>query len=375
MRAVHTLFVLAAILVFAAPVGAARAGSAQLPAHVAGAARVERAPAPGLQAEVPERAPAAPVVRAEQAPVLDRAPSDTARIPDHAARSKEAGQAARAAEAAREARMGLRQSGSARLGLPTPDLGSRVPGNRDRLGQPGIAAGHGGFLRHDRPGVGPQDFGGLANSHSRPAPGTGHIAVTPERIGAARDGVAGQRSGSARLPVYNPKDTRNDQVYTEHYTPGHGHTSEVVTTKNRPDGRSTVIRDQFVDSDGDSLADHQNRPVTEYDADGIQTEETAEPARPTEGVAELRDPDSAPGGGWVPHWMEREGETLRDRIETGSPNHELPAGPDEGATGTAQEGPPVVTQEDLTAKYDPDGAQRSLGEAKQLEDLCYHSEC
>jgi hypothetical protein len=186
------------------------------------------------------------------------------------------------------------------------------------------------------------------SSHGKDTPETAPgVRVTPGSIAAAMSGVA----GTVTLPLH--KETSGDRVSVLQFG------SSTYTEKTRIDGSSTQTLDE---RQPDGAID---RNVQETDENGSQThtniyigpdgEATSSGEVP---VNELRNPDYAEGGGYVPVNC---GSVGCNESRKGKPGLRLSDGmvraltdPEHSAAGPRNGAAPIVTQHDLLSQYDPE---------------------
>ena len=253
---------------------------------------------------------------------------------------KDAIQGARAAEAMKDVMtLGkFRASAAAGLGLATPDLNRGSPlRNQDRIGAvPGAGKKRGMF--GDDLGSGPDGFTSLGNSHNRKTP-TNPWGVTDGTIVGAMDGIAGDR---VRLPVN--KVRRSQVTFNSGWLaadPGH---ETRATVKVHENGREVLGNFRRVDA---------NVPSPSAPA------ETVEPVVPVEvGTTELRNPDHVQGANpncrtisCIVNGEKPKGLQMADVKNGGT---RVYPGPQDAIPSGSNNGAPMVTQNDVLERYDPD---------------------
>ena len=263
-------------------------------------------------------------------------------------------------------------------------------------------------------GAGPgwPGFGFIANSHSKPVPGTAPIGVTPARIRRAIGGVASNGDSDAPERTYTRVESGviQKRVYQDgsvmHYkniNPG-GNTPESTSDGVYRETTAVYNADRQLLGRTDTSARRADEPgeriiestaVTFLGRQSITTTQTSRVARDgtrrivargtsvRNMVNERRNPDYVDGSGWLPHWCKGGagcGQSTSTSAILRAMNRNarvLTPGPGQETAQPQHNGPPIVSQHDLLAKYDPESSQSlsRQGRSQHLRDGCFHSEC
>jgi hypothetical protein len=211
------------------------------------------------------------------------------------------------------------------------------------------------------------------NSHSKDVPDTAPgVRVTPGSIAGAMAGVAGKGAGkdpepdkqgdtvgSKQAPLRTPGERReyDSADGSSHIVETvHQEGSDIVIIRQIENAMGTNVLNRYMHEDGtrsDFFRFHSGWGWSqEFDAQGRPG-----PVR-YYGIAELRDPDHAGGGGYVPPNC---GSVECNESRKGKPGLRLSDGmvraltdPEHSAAGPRNGAAPIVTQTDLLSQHDPD---------------------